>query len=41
MTIEENFYAEDHIFGTEQGLALAVTFIDARGNPLDTRYGEL
>ena len=38
---EENFYRETDVFSASQGLAIAIAFIDANGDPIDERYGEL
>ena len=41
LSIEENFFTETDTFGSENGLAIAATFLPGKGIPVDPEKGEL
>ena len=41
LSVEENFFAGDEIFGRDQHLAIAVGFFDAEYKDMDEEKGEL
>ena len=41
LSVEKNYFAEDEEFGSDQHLAIAVSFLDAEYKPMDEDRGEL